>query len=165
MTRDSWRHYCSHRFHWLLPRRVCTFERLLVAYVVKVVVNEVTLCVVILHADRWQITGIVTVIVRIVWINWCHSLIRVTVKHVLWILVEHLTLQRIVQWGWLWWYGLRWVDLHSKFLDCWNVHPWWLEVLLFFQKFLLFYKVNILISSHACISTLVKRCSSNLLHI
>ena len=91
-ARDTWRHYGAHGLHRLLPRRIARLRALegpLVADVVKVVVDEVTLCVVVLHHDRRQVAGVVAVIIWIIRIYWCHSLVRI--KHELRRLVEHLT--------------------------------------------------------------------------
>ena len=57
------------------------------------------------------------------------------------------------------------IALNTKLFYSGNFHPWWFEILLFFQQLLFFDEVNILISSHSRSSFLsLPWCICNLLH-
>ena len=114
---------------------------------------------------------IVSVVIRVIIVDRSHTFIWIIYDIATWV-VQHHAMQVHVE-------GRRfrrrrilhrwrcgWTALYTELFYCGNFHSWWFEILLFFQQFLLLYKVNVFVSSHTGSSiVLLPWCICNLLHL
>ena len=57
----------------------------LVPYVIEIMIDQVSCCVIIGHPQGWKIIGVVSVVIRVIIVDWSHSFIRIIYDIATWV--------------------------------------------------------------------------------